>query len=112
MSVLNRDEFMTRLKERIGEDTSDEAVTFIEDFTDTYDDLEKRTNDTNNEYEEKYKEAVREKEELDKAWREKYKSRFFDEGTTPEEVKDEQKENVIYDGETKTFEDLFEEREG
>ena len=112
MSVLNRDEFMTRLKERIGEDTSDEAVTFIEDFTDTYDDLEKRTNDTNNEYEEKYKEAVREKEELDKEWREKYKSRFFDEGTTPEEVKDEQKENVIYDGETKTFEDLFEEREG
>lgn len=112
MSVLNRDEFMSRLKERIGEDTSDEAVTFIEDFTDTYDDLEKRTSNTNNEYEEKYNAVVKEKEELDKAWREKYKARFFDEETTPEEVKNEQEDNVISDGETKTFEDLFEEREG
>ena len=29
MAVLSKEEFMKRLQERIGEDTSDEAMTFI-----------------------------------------------------------------------------------
>lgn len=39
----------------------------------------------------------------------KYKERFF---STPMEAKDKQRENVIEDGKTKTFEQLFKEREG
>lgn len=39
----------------------------------------------------------------------KYRERFF---TTPREVKEEQKEDVIEDGKKKSYEELFEEREG
>ena len=102
--VLGKDEFMKRLQERIGEDTSDEAMTFIEDMTDTYNDFESRTGDTED-WKTKY-------DELDKSWREKYKARFFEGRTTPEDVKEGQTDNVQGDGEEKTFEDLFEEREG
>ena len=112
MSVLNREEFMSRLKARVGEDTSDDAMSFIEDFTDTYNDMETRATNDNSELEEKYNALVKEKDELDKSWREKYKARFFDGETTPDEVKNEQEEDVIRDGEETTFEDLFEEREG
>ena len=98
MAVLSKEEFMNRLKERIGEDTSDEAMTFIEDMTDTFNDMETRSNgQSDEEWKTKY-------EELDKSWREKYKARFFNSETTPADVKDDAKE--------KTYADLFEEREG
>lgn len=113
MSVLNKEQFMARLKEVIGDDTSDESMTFIEDMTDTYNDMETKSN---TDYEKKYNETVAEKEKLDKEWREKYRSRFFDSAgdniTTPDDVKDEQKKDVIDDGEKVSIEDLFEEREG
>lgn len=103
--VLSKEDFMKRLQERIGEDTSEDAIAFIEDFTDTFNDLETRSTSDENEWRKKY-------DELDKNWREKYKARFFDSNTTPEEVKEEQKEDVEKDGEVTSFEDLFEEREG
>lgn len=106
MAVLDREKFMSRLQERIGEDTSDEAMTFIEDMTDTFNDLETRSNGNDNEqWKTKY-------EELDKSWREKYKARFFSSETTPGETIENQKEDVVDDGDEKTFNDLFEEREG
>lgn len=106
MSVLNKEEFMSRLKERVGDDTSDETMTFLEDITDTFNDMEARSNDANDEeWKNKY-------EELDKSWREKYKARFFDSETTPVVVKKEQEEDIKDDGEEKTFSDLFVEREG
>lgn len=106
MAVLSKEEFMNRLKERIGEDTSDEAVSFIEDMTDTFNDMETRTSGNSDEqWKQKY-------DELDKSWRKKYKDRFFNSETTPEQTKDAQEEDVKDDGEEKTFADLFEEREG
>lgn len=106
MAVLSKEEFMNRLQERIGEDTSDEAMTFIEDMTDTFNDMETRSNDNNDsEWKQKY-------DELDKSWRKKYKDRFFNSETTPADVKEEQEEDVIDDTEEKTYADLFEEREG
>ena len=36
----------------------------------------------NDDYKTKYENVVREKEDLDKEWRERYKSRFFDDTTT------------------------------
>ena len=106
MAVLNKEEFLSRLQERIGEDTSDEAMSFIEDMTDTFNDMETRSNgQSDEEWKTKY-------EELDKSWREKYKARFFNSETAPADVKDEQEDDVKDDAKEKTYADLFEEREG
>ena len=106
MAVLSKEEFMSRLQERIGEDTSDEAMTFIEDMTDTFNDMETRSSGNNDsEWKQKY-------DELDKSWRKKYKDRFFNSEITPAYVKEEQEEDVIDDTKEKTYTDLFEEREG
>ena len=106
MAVLNKEEFLSRLQERIGEDTSDEAMAFIEDMTDTFNDMETRSNGkSDEEWKTKY-------EELDKSWREKYKARFFNSETTPADVKEEQEDDVKDDAKEKTYADLFEEREG
>ena len=106
MAVLNKEEFLSRLQERIGEDTSDEAMAFIEDMTDTFNDMETRSNgQSDEEWKTKY-------EELDKSWREKYKARFFNSETTPADVKGEQEDDVKDDAKEKTYADLFEEREG
>ena len=105
MAVLSREDFLSRIQGQIGEDTSDEAMKFIEDMTDTFDDYANRIGDKED-WKAKY-------EENDKAWREKYKSRFFSSNVdTPSGVKEEQAENIQFDGENKTFEDLFVEREG
>lgn len=102
MAVLNKEEFMERLRERIGEDTSDEAMSFIEDMTDTFNDMETRSSGNNDEqWKHKY-------EELDKTWRKKYRDRFFNSETTPDDMQDEQED----DAKEKTYADLFEEREG
>ena len=105
MAVLSREDFLANIRGRVGEDTSDEAMKFIEDMTDTFDDLVSKTSDKEN-WKAKY-------EENDKAWRTKYRDRFFSsENTTPAEVKVEQIDDVITDGEETTFEDLFVGREG
>ena len=104
MSVLNKEDFFSKIKARIGDDSSDDALSFIEDMTDTFNDLESRTNDSEN-WKQKY-------DDLDKTWRDKYRARFFDAGTTPEDVKKDQKDDVLDDAEEKDFDDLFTEREG
>ena len=105
MAVLSREDFLANIRGRVGEDTSDEAMKFIEDMTDTFDDLVSKTSDKEN-WKAKY-------EENDKAWRTKYRDRFFSsEATTPAEAKAEQTEDVVADGEETTFEDLFVGREG
>lgn len=107
MAVLNKEDFMSRLQERIGDDTSDEAMQFIEDMTDTFNDFETRSSGLNDE---QWQSKI---DELDKSWREKYKGRFFNTETTPDDVKDNQEDDVKDDENIeKTFDDLFEEREG
>ena len=106
MPVLNKEDFLQRLQSRIGEDTSDEALQFLEDMTDTYNDFESRTENTDSdEWKTKY-------DELDQSWRQRYKERFLNTQTTDEDILNKQKENVVEDGEEKTFDDLFTEREG
>ena len=112
MSVLNKDDFMSRIKAKVGDDTSDEAMSFIEDMSDTFNDLESRTVDNSGEWEEKYNNAVQEKDNLDKEWREKYKARFFDGVENGSEAIVDQTEGVKDDGKEVTFDDLFTEREG
>lgn len=107
MAVLNKEDFMSRLQERIGDDTSDEAMQFIEDMTDTFNDFETRSSGLNDE---QWQSKI---DEVDKSWREKYKARFFNTETTPDDVKANQEDDVKDDENIeKTFDDLFEEREG
>lgn len=97
MAVLSRDEFFDRVQRVVGTDTSDETLTFIEDMTDTYNSLEERVNGDGSDWEQRY-------HDLDEAWKEKYKKRFFTGGSTRivEEEKYEEKKDDI------DFDDLFE----
>ena len=101
MAVLPREQLLERIKQRIGEDTSDEALKLIEDVSDTINDYETKTKDTTD-WEKKYKEN-------DEQWRKKYKDRFFnapakDEKDDPEsDDDDEPNENKL------TYENLFKE---
>lgn len=92
MAVKTVDEIMAKVRERIGEDDSDEAIGFIEDISDT---LESFSNAED--WKTKY-------EENDKKWREKYRDRFF---TSKEEVEEDDIEEPE-EKEKKKFEDLFE----
>ena len=105
--VLNKDEFLASLKERIGEDTSDSSIKFLEDMTDTYNDLAK-----DNDWKTKYEEQVKKTEETEKVWKKKYTDRFFnssaDENVEPdaESLNDGEGDNS-----PKKFSDLFTEKE-
>lgn len=104
--ILSKEDFITRISERLGDDNSDEALALIEDATDTLNDYEERLSTSDNDdWKSKY-------DELDASWRKRYRERFFT-GRTPEEVKEEQEQDVKDDpNEDVTFDDLFEEREG
>ena len=70
MAKLNAEEFMKSVQSIIGERDDDEALKFIEDCKDTIT-AEK------DDWKAKYDEVVKEKEDLDKSWRAKYKERFY-----------------------------------
>lgn len=102
MAVKTREEIMEAIRKRIGEDTSDEAISLLEDVTDTFTDYETKVADKTD-WKAKY-------DEMDANWRKKYMDRFS--GKTGEEVKDEQEEQIKDDSEPRTFDELFTEREG
>lgn len=62
------DEMLEKVKTLVGDRNDDEALGFIEDFTDSFSNVSSGEND---EWRRKY-------EENDKMWREKYRTRFFD----------------------------------
>lgn len=70
MARLTQTEFMAKLKTIIGDRTDDEAISFIEDCKDTI-------SEEKDDWKAKYDDLVKEKEELDKTWRQKYTERFF-----------------------------------
>lgn len=96
MAVLTKEDFMKKVTERIGEDKSDEAIAFMEDMTDTFNDLSEKASDTTD-WKAKY-------EENDKMWRDKYTERF---SSTGEDVKDPTVPKEETDDSPKTFEELF-----
>lgn len=73
MAILSREEYFSRLHDRLGEDTSDESISFLEDMTDTYNDMENRVNSDGVNWEQRYK-------ELDESWKKRYRHRFFSGG--------------------------------
>lgn len=70
MAILKREEFITKINQLIGDDTSDESIKALEDFTDTYNDLEKKAEGDGVDWKKKY-------EDNDRAWKKKYTNRFL-----------------------------------
>lgn len=105
MAVRTRDEILAAIRSRLGDDTSDDALTIIEDIDDTFKDYENRTGE---DWKSKY-------DELDAQWRKRYRDRFFqkaDNGeTTPDDVKDDNEEDLKEESEVKDFDELFTEKE-
>ena len=93
MAVKTRDELLESIRARVGEQTDDETISFLEDVTDTLTDFETRANGDGENWEQRYKDN-------DAEWRKKYTERFFSsEPADPKPKDDEMK--------PKTFEDLF-----
>lgn len=97
MAVVTREDLFNRIKTRIGDDTSDEAISLIEDFSDTFDSM---SNADNEDWHTKY-------EENDRQWRERYISRFEnpieDNSTETAHISEEETEEKEI-----TIDDLFE----
>ena len=93
MAIKTREEIMEAVRARIGEDTSDEALAFIEDVSDT---LESMSSSMNENWRQKY-------EENDAQWRQKYRDRFYS-GVDPDPGEPEPPADKPL-----TFENLFKE---
>lgn len=102
MAILSRDDYFKKLHERMPSTTSDDDISFLEDMTDTYNDLENRANGDSEDWERRYR-------ELDNSWREKYKHRFFNGGdrNIPPAGRKPDEDNGP-SAETITVDDLFE----
>lgn len=101
MAILTKEQMLERIKQRIGEDTSDEALKLIEDVSDTINDYETKTKDTTD-WEKKYKEN-------DEQWRKKYKDRFFN-APAKDDKDDSESDDDGESNENKlTYENLFKE---
>lgn len=95
MAVRSIEEILDVVKKRIGEQSDDETISFLEDISDTLNDLESRASDVEN-WKTRY-------EENDKEWRKKYTERFFSTDTKPQ---GETEPNTEHENPT-TFKELF-----
>ena len=105
--VLSKAQVMEQVKTLIGDKSDDDTLKFLEDISDTIDDLETKSKGDGEDWKTKY-------DELDKSWRDKYRERFFN-GT--DNKKEEPKNDLLEpsgteddegeDDAPKTFEDLF-----
>lgn len=103
MAVRPIEEILESVKTRVGDSTENADIEFIEDISDTLNDLISKASGQED-WKTKY-------EENDKAWREKYKERFF---STEENEKDELEDNKdieMKDKKPKTYAELFKEKE-
>lgn len=96
MAVRTREEILESLRNRIGSQSDDETIAFLEDVTDTLSDLEERAKGDGVDWKGKY-------EENDTEWRKKYTERFFSaEPNTVEEPPSKEPQS-----EPTTFDELF-----
>lgn len=100
MAVISKESLLEKIRDMIGTENaeSDEAISLLEDMSDTFDDLSSQVSQAGD-YKKKY-------EENDAEWRKRYHDRFFsamedDTNITEDDKGDEE--------EKKTFESLFKE---
>ena len=104
MAVVEKSVIMERIKNLIGDNTDDNALSLIEDVSDTIDDFaNKATNTDASEWEKKYNEN-------DAMWRKRYTDRFFNgsDGTSDAGTHKDVKGDEVEDQEKKyTYDELF-----
>ena len=93
--IKTKEEILNSVKEILKDDTSDSALSLIEDLSDTLDNA-KPSDETD--WKAKY-------EENDAQWRQRYRDRFFSKPAQEEEEPDDPVPEVT--NEPKTFSDLF-----
>lgn len=94
--IKTKEEILNYIKEILKDDTSDSALSLIEDLSDTLDNV--KTSDETD-WKTKY-------EENDAQWRQRYRDRFF--SKPAQEETDDTDETVSEEtSEPKTFSDLF-----
>lgn len=98
MAVVSKESLLEKIRDMIGTENaeSDEAISLLEDMSDTFDDLSSQVSHAG-EYKKKY-------EENDAEWRKRYHDRFF--SVTEDDIKEDDKDDEV---EKKTFESLFKE---
>ena len=81
-AFASKEDFMSAIKSIVGDNNSDEAIAFIENASDTYDELSKSSapSEGQTDWQKKY-------EENDAEWRKKYTERFFS-GSTETKTED------------------------
>lgn len=114
MAILSKDEFLQKIKDYVGDNSDDNTISFIEDMTDTYNDLSSRQNGITQE------EVDRRIEEVHSQWRERYKERFFNPQNDPDIIPpkettgtdtENQTEPESVDPDDLTWEDAFKKNE-
>lgn len=95
MAIINKQDLLDRLTAAVGEDKNDDVIALVEDLSDTIDDYESKVKDQTD-WKSKY-------EENDKAWRNKYITRFKAGVVDDEEDEPDEEERPR----PKTFEELF-----
>lgn len=103
MSVLSKNDLFNKVHTFIGDDTSEDAISFMEDITDTFNEIENRANGDGEDWKKKY-------EENDAAWKKKYQHRFFSSGGGNYDVEDNNSTPKITP-DTITINDLFSRKE-
>ena len=96
MAVKTKEEILTAVKTRVGEQNDDDTIAFIEDITDTLSDLETKAQGDGTDWKSKY-------EENDAEWRKRYTERFYSsdpDDDPPDDTPDDPPK-------PKTFADLF-----
>ena len=91
MAVLTSEEFLQLIKQRVGDSTSDEDISFIEDASDTINSM--------SQYETEISNLKMENENL----RKKYRDRFFHPAQDEEEEEEQEEQEKL------TFDSLFSE---
>ena len=96
MAVKTREEILEELRDRVGEQTDDKTIAFLEDVTDTLSDLEIKAKGDGTDWKSKY-------EENDSEWRKKYTERFYSSDPNPDPNPPKPNDPV----KPKTFAELF-----
>lgn len=104
MAILSKDELLNKIREIAGDsETSDNVLELYDDIEDTYTSFNTEL-PGNEDWKIKY-------EENDKAWRERYKNRFFNRGDSKDEPPDTKPDEELTHAKTITIDDLFKEKE-
>lgn len=98
MAIRSKEEILEQIKKHVGDDTSDEAISLVEDVNDTINAMQA---DENNNWKQKY-------EENDATWRQKYRDRFFGSDKDGKLIADEDGDEDE-DDKPLTFDNLFKE---